>query len=737
MQPLQADDPEHLGPYLLLARLGAGGMGRVYLARSPAGRPVAVKVVHAELAAESDFRARFRREITAAGRVSGAFTAAVIDADPDAPAPWLATAFLPGLPLDAAVAAHGPFPLPAVAALGAALAEGLAAVHRAGVVHRDLKPGNVQLTPDGPRVLDFGIARPADSGAITRSGMMVGSPGYMSPEQAAGDDTGPAGDVFALGAVLVFAATGQGPFGTGPMHAMLYRIRHEPPQIGGVADPALRALIAACLEKDPARRPAVEQIARTLLAGIPDHTPAQGTGWLPPPIAHSIAQNGANLPQAPLRTALGLPTQPSTPPVKKSRRRVLLLGAGGTVAGLGVLTGLGFASAEMAKKTDDTKYAWKHKPSDGARIMYGPVVSGGLVFASTTGDRLLALDARTGALRWSHATKSGIRLSVQVTGDAALVHHERSMTRLDARTGAQRWSVPLDAGSLSGAFAVAGGLIFLSAGHGDRTFGLLVLDAATGRTRRHHPSATSVRGAPVPANGVLYYGAGPEVIAVDPATGRQHWRRDIGREATGTPEIADGLLHITTVDSTVVTLDARTGRPRWRAATSASTAPENRSGWRLTVHERTVYAASPDDRLYAFDAATGKKRWEHWMGGGKGEAAAAIDPAHLSPVITAGTACLVGKDLVIGLDLATGRPRWRHRAEVNASERPAQAAGRFHVATYEGLLSIDAVSGKVAWKGPDFTTQRAVARDGVVYYTGGDYDSGYTSDTTLYALRPF
>ncbi|MFC9969768.1 PQQ-binding-like beta-propeller repeat protein [Spirillospora sp. NPDC127200] len=735
MQPLQADDPEHLGPYLLLARLGAGGMGRVHLARSPAGRPVAVKVVHAELAAEPDFRARFRREITAAGRVSGAFTAAVIDADPDAPAPWLATAFLPGLSLDAAVAAHGPFPLPAVTALGAALAEGLAAVHRAGVVHRDLKPGNVQLTPDGPRVLDFGIARPADSGAITRSGMMVGSPGYMSPEQAAGEDTGPAGDVFALGAVLVFTATGQGPFGTGPMHAMLYRIRHEPPQIGGVADPALRALIAACLEKDPARRPAVEQIARTLLAGIPDHTPAQGTGWLPPPVAASIARNGANLPQVPLRAAPGQATLPSTPPVQKSRRRVLLLGAGGTVAGLGVLTGLGFASAEMAKKTDDTEYVWKHKPSDGARIKYGPVLSGGLVFAHTDRHRLLALDARTGALRWSRDIGSGIRLSAQVAGDVVVVHESYSMRGLEARTGAQRWSVPVKGGTVSGFFTAANGLVYL-AGEQDHVPGLLVLDAATGRVRRHHRTIASVEGAPVLANGVLYYGGGLEVFAVDPATGRRLWRRDVGEEATGTPEVADGLLHITRIDSAVVTLDARTGRPRWRAATSASPADKDAGGGRLTVHERTVYAADPGDRLHAFDAATGKKRWDHWMGGGKGGDIGTVDAFHLMPAVIGRTACVVGGDLVVGLDTATGRPLWRHRPSVFRSERPVAAAGRFHVATYDGLLSIDAASGEVAWKGPDFTAQRAAAQNGIVYYTGGDFDTGFSSDTTLYALRP-
>lgn len=228
MQELQGGDPSHIGPYRLLGRLGAGGMGRVFLGRSAGGRPVAVKVIREELAGDAGFRTRFRREVAGARLVSGLFTAPVVDADLDAPVPWLATAYVPGLSLTDTVAAHGPLPAASVLALAAALAEGLSAIHAAGVVHRDLKPSNVLLAVDGPRIIDFGIARAAEATALTHTGLVVGSPGFMSPEQAEGREVGPPSDVFSLGAVLTFAATGEGPFGAGSTAALVYRVVHSP-----------------------------------------------------------------------------------------------------------------------------------------------------------------------------------------------------------------------------------------------------------------------------------------------------------------------------------------------------------------------------------------------------------------------------------------------------------------------------------------------------------------------------
>ncbi|WP_033222317.1 protein kinase domain-containing protein [Kitasatospora phosalacinea] len=295
-EPLDRADPESVGPYRLLARLGVGGMGRVYLARSAGGRTVAVKVVRADLAGDADFRERFRREVSAARSVGGTFTAPVVDADRDGESPWLATAYVLGPALDDAVRTHGPLPVGTVRALGAGLAQALSAIHAAGLVHRDLKPSNVLLAADGPRVIDFGIARALDGDRMTSTGVVVGSPGFMSPEQAAGRRLGPAGDVFSLGSVLVFAATGHGPFdrsedGGAPSAAsLLYRVVHDEPDLSGLPE-RLRSAVAACLAKDPADRP--EPAALGALLGEPV-APAR-SGWLPAALASDIATRAAEV----------------------------------------------------------------------------------------------------------------------------------------------------------------------------------------------------------------------------------------------------------------------------------------------------------------------------------------------------------------------------------------------------------------------------------------------------------
>ena len=297
---LEPGDPRKVGPYLLLGRLGSGGMGWVYLGRSRGGRHVAVKVIRAELAGQTDFRTRFAREVAAARTVSGVFTAPVVDADLDAPMPWLATAYVPGPSLSDAVARHGPLPVRSVAALAAGLAEGLEAIHAAGIVHRDLKPSNVLLAEDGPRVIDFGISRAAEQSPLTGTGLVIGSPGFMSPEQAQGHAVGPPSDVFSLAAVLTFAATGQGPFGSGSSATLLYRVVSTPPALDDVP-PALRPLIERCLAKDPQQRPSPGQ----LLSDLNAHPVA---GWLPTPVTQGFS---ANLPPGP---AIASPVAQSGPP---------------------------------------------------------------------------------------------------------------------------------------------------------------------------------------------------------------------------------------------------------------------------------------------------------------------------------------------------------------------------------------------------------------------------------------
>src|SRR5579864_5584449 len=293
MQSLGADDPRVIGEYRLRARLGSGGMGQVYLGLSPAGRAVAVKVVHPELARDAEFLRRFRQEVASARAVSGIYTAAVVAAGLDQRPPWLATAFVPGPSLSQVIAVHGPLDEPALWPLFAGLVEALQAIHVCGVVHRDLKPGNVLLAGDGPRVIDFGIARATDGTALTATGLVFGTPGYMSPEQAEGKPAGPASDVFALGAVVAYAATGCEPFGSGTAASVLYRVVHTEPDLNEVP-PRLRALVAACLAKDPAARPALPALASALAAGTRDTGPSGMSFW-PRSIASLIGSYQASL----------------------------------------------------------------------------------------------------------------------------------------------------------------------------------------------------------------------------------------------------------------------------------------------------------------------------------------------------------------------------------------------------------------------------------------------------------
>ena len=280
---LLGSDPLVLGPYRLMGRLGGGGMGRVYLAKSPGDGLVAVKVIRPEFAADPEFRARFAREVANARNVSGAFTAQLVDADATGPVPWLATAYIAGPPLSDAVRDNGPLPMGSLLPLARGLVKALSAIHGAGVVHRDLKPSNVLLAEDGPRVIDFGVSYAVEATALTQTGAILGSPGYMSPEQAQGRPVGPPSDVFSLGAVLAFAAAGVVPFGTGSVAALIYRVVNEPPDLSQV--PAeLRALLERCLAKAPADRPGVDELLAAVGA---DPIP---WNWLPDTVAGTLSR---------------------------------------------------------------------------------------------------------------------------------------------------------------------------------------------------------------------------------------------------------------------------------------------------------------------------------------------------------------------------------------------------------------------------------------------------------------
>ena len=308
-------DPREIGGYLLEGRLGAGGMGVVYRARSVSGRQVAVKVIRPELAADAEFRARFRLEVAAARKVSGAFTAPVLDADADAPAPWLVTLFIPGPSLGERVAGQGPLAPPEVRRLAAGLAEALREIHRVGLVHRDLKPGNVLLAEDGPRVIDFGIARSAGETQLTSTGVAVGTPPFMAPEQFRDGTATAATDVFALGSVLAFAATGRGPFGADSSHAVGFRVVYEEPDLSGLA-PELYPLIIGCLAKEPAQRTTVEALLRVIAEGAGERTVQLRTGPVAPAVRQAAAApQAAATPTAPSPTA---PAPVTTGPVAPS-----------------------------------------------------------------------------------------------------------------------------------------------------------------------------------------------------------------------------------------------------------------------------------------------------------------------------------------------------------------------------------------------------------------------------------
>jgi len=265
-------------------------MGQVYLARSPGGRQVAVKVIRPQLAEDAAFRARFAREVSAARKVGGLFTAQVVDADLDSPVPWLVTAYVPGMSLAEAVEQHGPLPAATLLALAAGLAEGLSAIHAAGVIHRNLKPSNVLLAPDGPRIIDFGISSAADATSLTGTGIMIGSPGFMSPEQAEGMPVGPSSDIFSLAGVLVFAARGEGPFGSGDTASLLYRVVHGTPNVDQVPD-KIRPLVSRCLSRSASARPTAAEFLAELVAVYP--TAADLSDWLPDGLLKLSARRAA------------------------------------------------------------------------------------------------------------------------------------------------------------------------------------------------------------------------------------------------------------------------------------------------------------------------------------------------------------------------------------------------------------------------------------------------------------
>ncbi|MFC8536856.1 serine/threonine-protein kinase [Streptomyces sp. NPDC057249] len=371
-EPLQATDPAEVAGYRLAARLGAGGMGRVYLSHTEDGRAVAVKVVRPELADDPDFRRRFGREVRAARRVRGTYTAELIDADAEGAPPWLATLYVPGPSLAQAVARQGPLPAPALLSLMAGMAEALQAIHAEGIVHRDLKPSNVLLAADGPRVIDFGIALATDGTSYTTTGHPIGTPSYMAPEQASGEGATAASDVFALAQTAAFAALGKPLYGDGPGVYVLYRIIHSEPDLTLLPE-ALRPLFARCLATDPAERPAPAEIAEWCRERLAAEADADGAHAVWREITGPEVTVPAPVPESTLVRSdpwAAPPPRPADPAERGARRRrVALVSAVGVVSALLVLGLAWRAMGPMGggEHRNDAGASESATPSSGAR----------------------------------------------------------------------------------------------------------------------------------------------------------------------------------------------------------------------------------------------------------------------------------------------------------------------------------------------------------------------------------
>ncbi|MGW0422518.1 protein kinase domain-containing protein [Streptomyces sp. NPDC003015] len=681
---LRESDPESVGGYRIESRIGTGGMGVVYLGRSASGRAVAVKVVHTRYADNPEFRARFRQEIAAARRVSGAFTAPVVDADPEAARPWMATAFVPGRTLAELVDESGPLDWPALRRLGTELAEALREIHRAEVVHRDLKPSNVLLLEsegdDGAvRVIDFGISRAADSDVRTQTGMVMGSPPFMAPEQfSRPHEVGSAVDVFSLGAVLVYAATGHSPFEAENAYLAAYNTVHGEPRLGEVPE-QLRPLVSRCLAKEPADRPTSGEVLERL-AGLPEELPA-GTP----------ADEPSRAPEAGT-------TQTVTSPLGAGgtvprRRRLRRLWA--AVAVVALLGGAGAAAVavvgeEPAGTVDEfdalaprttpgmtAPAGWRpwHNAlgSDGKDQPMGigpsctPDALG--VFCASEEVALMRLDPATGNLDW---TKSMSRKQVSsFSVRRPLVHdgvvfvygtdRSQGIDAYDGKTGKRLWQLK---GPL-GEFDALGGVL------------LVPLDE------------------PSPSDTARY-------AAYEPRTGKELWRRELA--STSSSPFYEGpgdtlYADLRGGEGGIARLDARTGR-----TLSSVDAPKG-DLWLATVHDGTAYYARWEDdsgvsaAFFVQDLTSGKTRRIDFPWSVEPEA---------PPLVQGDTMYIFdyGNETLLALDVKRGKPLWSSSRDLRVFSEPAYHAGRLYVTMPDTrIVALDPRTGKeIGRTAPSFDT---------------------------------
>ncbi|MFD7874385.1 serine/threonine-protein kinase [Streptomyces sp. NPDC059766] len=681
----EAELPEYAGHYPLEARLGSGGMGVVHLARSTSGLKLAVKVVHAQFAKDPEFRGRFRQEVAAARRVSGAFTASVVDADPEAGRPWMATLFIPGPTLSDHVKRNGPMEPAQLRRLMAGLAEALRDIHRVGVVHRDLKPSNVLLAEDGPKVIDFGISRPTDSELRTETGKLIGTPPFMAPEQFRRPrEVGPAADIFALGSVLVHAATGRGPFDSDSPYVVAYQVVHDEPDLTGVPED-LAPLVLRCLAKEPEDRPTPDELMRELRSVAASYdtqvfVPAQRSSEAvdapdPKPLPNASARRpGGGLRRwtalaggilalvtcgvlVSIHRADGHPSASGEPSSHATRTSSVSWTTEPAPRAEG-FPQCAYGAGELLCRQSGVGYALK--PADGGlrwrrsapeECFTGPpVVSGGLLQSCTDGGRrLTALDPATGRKVWQRdlagpasvhytggmavltgadGTSTGVDSSSGVTkwsrrmtgvdsfvsfaGDplayATRTSDDGTSTQIiviDPATGDVRWQARLT-GTLRPFGAQGGSAFFLSVDRGSGgTKAVVRYDSGSRKSSRTVlPVARQEAAAAVRGNVVYILATGGSLEAFDTNTRQRLWHLETSVSRGSTPVADGGHVYVTTPDGRLLAVDARTGRllGQTRARLGANSDRVVASLPQPVVDGHRVYAGAPDGTVFAVDA---------------------------------------------------------------------------------------------------------------------------------------
>ncbi|MGW2646749.1 protein kinase domain-containing protein [Streptomyces sp. NPDC001393] len=694
----------------MIGRLGAGGMGRVYLARSGGGRTVAVKVVRADLAEDGEFRRRFRHEVEVARAVSGPYTAPVVDADTEGPLPWLATAYVLGPSLEDVIAQHGPLPEASVWALAGGLAEALRGIHGAGLVHRDLKPSNILLTADGPRVIDFGIARAIDGERLTSTGVVVGSPGFMSPEQAMGKVVGPEGDVFSLGVVLAYSASGQLPFGMGAAASLLYQVVHEQADLTGVPE-ALRALIAACLVKDPARRPTPEQITDgvahlgfSLVAGA----------WLPTQVASTIAQHAARIldldtpPEGSSPVPAAGPSYTPTQVVPPSGGLVGTGSGGGTptrrrfLAGAAIVGAVGVAGGGAA-------YALM--PGGKPTPKPSPTGSG------TPTPRRTQFPGGVAPALWAYTGGDPKNSLVAVSGSTVILPQVPPVG-LAVSTGHRKWSS-------SATFAHPTGLMPMLVTDSafvalDRKSHVIQVDPATGKPTWQWPKPSNLASiatfVAADDKAIYAFGSGspttdgPDpgpgrrrtvLLSIDIGTGRERWRVPLDGKKPVTVSLgtlSGGYLVYT--DDATNTLSVRAtadGRLAWSESVEEGAVLP-------TVDSGTVFVASW--HVVAYTLATGRKKWS--------ALSHSSDGAFSSPWVKDGVLYVSDGGGVRALDASDSRQIWSRNIDggTNAMDLVVTATGVYVASDDQssGVYALDRRTGEIVW---NFRTSQISTTDGV------------------------